>query len=165
MHVDSRMPDRDRTSLDVLQDLVGHRNGRFRARTHPLGGPEQPGSSLRKFHFRYKISHFQGYDSFLGRAHARRLCQGWARRRPAGRVWSVFRVPGCENIIGDGCPTSGEVAGATRGPGTAGNGPHPRGTFFLSSGEFSWDSRHEIRWAAHVQPSCQSLFFQGCQPE
>ena len=58
---------RRRGSLNVHQEAAGHRSGRFRARTHPLDAPEQPGSGLGKFHFQSEIGHFSRFRLVPGK--------------------------------------------------------------------------------------------------
>ena len=45
----------------VCQEAVGHRSGRFLARSHPPSAPGQQGNALGKLYFFEKISHFSRF--------------------------------------------------------------------------------------------------------
>ena len=68
--------------LNVHQEAVGHRSGRFQARTHPLVGPGRPGNGLGKFHFLSIIHHFSRIRLAPGMAHLGQLTQAGRGARP-----------------------------------------------------------------------------------
>ena len=47
-------------AVERLAGALGHRSARFRARTHPLSAPGQPGNDLGEFDFRSKTHHYHG---------------------------------------------------------------------------------------------------------